>query len=300
MAHIARWTPGHFAPGDRVRVTSQAWLPVRRVEVWSLAVPAGYLESGRTDADRDDRIHYHNVHGRRRDGWQLDAPDGEPYPVELAEQVARWHRLSNVARFGGHIAGTAGEIMHRHVCWAQRLVLGLPGDADDLEVRAFPTPADVDDQRRFYAACVDVYDRLEQGEPAERIRESLPPSPIDPAWRLPDHGHVDLPAPHVRPGDLVRGVWVQPSPGLAGRTRLDRTFCGPVTHTSHDVSLELTTIRVAPGSDRTVCDDVQLAVHQGACPQFAPDPEEDADGPVMVNADGPPWGGTWDDQEGAR
>lgn len=75
------WGPDHFRKGDEVHVCGR-WLPVRRVNRKSVSVPGafGFAMTG-NDASWSETVTWDKVFGRRRDGRQLDTPNGDERPV---------------------------------------------------------------------------------------------------------------------------------------------------------------------------------------------------------------------------
>ncbi|WP_432983160.1 DUF3560 domain-containing protein [Dactylosporangium sp. CA-233914] len=215
------WGPDNLAKGDAVRVGQFGWYRVTRVNRKSVSL----------DSDRwPQRITFDEIFGRRRDGLQWDAPNGEPWPVDLAVKVARWAQHVRRAAAAGYDA--EAQVHAMHVRWAQRLVHGLDLTASDAEARAF-TPAEDDprtvaDRRRLAAAYLGVLERLEAGERVPDIVASLDVDEHEPEWRMPAGDPVDRHPQHLHEGDIIAGVWDH---GPSGRT-LWPYFAGPVGNVS--------------------------------------------------------------------
>lgn len=227
---FSAWGPEHFQTGDLVRVLG-SWLPVRRVNRKSVSVPGGYGMAG-NDATWNATATWDKVEGRRRDGLQLDTPNGEPWPVELAKRVARWSSVHWGRRAHHYPHGSEEERAARHALYAMRIVHGLDLGAGDAQVTAIrDSITGTDDVRALVSTYLTVFDRLQAGELVPAIRESVTPITGDPAWTLPaDVEPVDRHPQDLRPGDLVAGAW--DTAGLRGgrATTLHRGFCGPVEH----------------------------------------------------------------------
>lgn len=220
------WGPEHFRKGDEVRVLGR-WLPVRRVNKKSVSVPGAYggAQTG-NDASWSETATWDMVAGRRRDGEQLDKPNGEPWPVELARKVAKWHHLAHVASLPAHEYDDEG----RHVRWAVRLVHGLDLDASAQEVEACqPAADDVAGQRDLAAAYLAAHARLAAGESVPDIKATLTVwDGAAPAWRLPtDREPLVVRVDEAHAGDLVKGIYEQGGP-VGGGNMLRRWFCGPI------------------------------------------------------------------------
>jgi hypothetical protein len=201
------WSPATVAKGDRI-YNGFGWYTVLRVNPKSVSIEH---EFGRSTVKWD------GVFGRRRDGMQLDRPNGEPWPVETARKVARWARVQHSAELPSERYSDEA----RHVRWALRLVHGLPLTAGDQEVQVCqPTEDDVPARRALAVAYLGVYDRLAAGERVPDIEASITPWDGPAAWRLPAGEPVD----RLEAGDLVAGLWDQ---GYQGR-RLIKSIVGPV------------------------------------------------------------------------
>ncbi|MFI7608493.1 DUF3560 domain-containing protein [Micromonospora sp. NPDC049366] len=213
------WGPQDFQQNDVVRVEgADRWYPVKRVNKASLSIDG---EFGPTTVKWD------KVAGRRRDGVQLDAPNGNPWPVELAKKVATWERLQQISgrdRYSEE-GVRAGE--------AQRIAHGLPLGASDPEVAAFDlTWLDEDEARQVIAVYVDIYRRLAAGDDPAAVRDSVIPLPFEPEWRMPDRepeqrlaapGGYNNNNPFVQVGDLIVGMY-----DIGADRRLDKRCAGPV------------------------------------------------------------------------
>jgi hypothetical protein len=216
------WGPEHFRKGDYVRLRG-SWLPVRRVNRKSVSVPGGYGMAG-ADASWSDTVPWDDISGRRRDGEQLDKPDGEPWPVELARKVERWTYLAHVGSLREHEYDDTG----RHVRWAMRLVHGLDLGAGEQEVAACqPDKDDVTAWRELAAAYLAVHERLAAGESVPDIKATLTLwDGSSPLWRMPDGEPDVIRVDEARAGDLVKGFYERGSFGPS--KTLKRWFCGPV------------------------------------------------------------------------
>lgn len=227
------WGPEHFQKGDLVNVRGR-WCTVRRVNRKSVSVPwiVGGMVTGE-ESTHSDTVPWDEVAGRRRDGMQLDKPNGEAWPVELARKVARWADLLRSVGRGGY--DEAARRQDQYVAWAQRIAHGLDLDATASEVEAFqPHPDDTDTRRALAAAYVEVFDRLTAGERERDIRASLPAMPeVEPDWTMPEGEPQRLPVREVKPGYIIAGMWER---GFAGSgERLLRGFAGPVAEvTPHE------------------------------------------------------------------
>lgn len=212
------WSPSNLAKGDEVRA-GNGWYRVTRVNVKTVSLDSpGWPRTMTWDG----------IHGRRRDGMQLDTPNGEPWPVELARQVYRWDRLVQTAARSNQY-DTESVFARLHVEHAQCLVHGLEASASAAEVQAHaPDPADVATVRALAAACLAIHDRLAAGETVPDVAASLTPFGIEPTWRMPDGDPEDVRVDRVRPGDIVKGVWDRAG---GGRT-LWRHFSGVVATVS--------------------------------------------------------------------
>lgn len=267
------WSRDDFQRGDLVLVCG-SWLPVRRVNAKSVSVPGGYGFAG-PDASWNATATWDTIHGRRRDGMQLDTPNGQPWPVEMADKVARWAVYAARGERARSFGPGYDENQRREAEWARmarRIVYGLPTSATDAEVEAVTASIPTVDVRDVHVRYVDVFDRLADGEPVQDITATLEPVAGDPAWRLPagrepEDRRAGPGWPHVAgtrfvaAGDLVAGVYDR---GGSGRL-LDRGFCGPVASVSGPVDRrergEFVTITLTTGAERTLDVTRWLAVY---------------------------------------
>jgi hypothetical protein len=210
--------PEDFAKGDWARVGGHGWYKVTRINPKSVSLASSSWPK---------TVKYDGVTGRRRDGMQWDTPASTPWSAALASKVDRWQQLWR--RTGGRYDDASRQLA-RHVEWAQRLVHGLDLGAADVEVAVRqPAPgADVAATRALSAAYLDVYDRLEAGEPVPDIAASLTPVVGTPAWEFPPGDPEDIRVDRIEVGDIVKGVWDR---GFNGR-HLIRNFAGPVAYCS--------------------------------------------------------------------
>ncbi|MEV6527138.1 DUF3560 domain-containing protein [Longispora sp. NPDC051575] len=206
------WSADNLAKGDLVQVSGFGWYRITRVNKKSVSLDS---TSWPTKAPWDE------IYGRRRDGMQLDTPNGRPWPVQTARDVARWQGLAHSAKLP-----SGDEWDRRYVAYARRLVHGLDIGAADAEVTAFwPTGKDdaaVDDRRRLAVEYLAVFDRLKAGERVPDIAASLAPDVVEPVWRMPDGEPETVRSDRVRVGDVVAGVWEN------DHKTIYTTFCGPV------------------------------------------------------------------------
>jgi hypothetical protein len=265
------WGPEHFRKGDHANVGGR-WCEVARINIKSVSVLGRWQWS--TGSDRAVPVKWDEIHGRRRDGMQLDTPNGEPWPVEMAKRVARWASLKRMEGCDSYDDDSRRQRMH--VAWAQRLVHGLDLGAADAELAAVQVGllTDVTTRRDLAARYLAVFDRLEAGERAPDIAATLDVERGTPAWRIPtDREPEDRRAgptgwrndtqPLVQPGDLVKGIYDR---GFAGSgRRLLRGFCGPVASVSavnnRREAGEWVTIRLADGTEREMQTHMWLAVY---------------------------------------
>lgn len=255
------WSRDNIAKGDQVRGGYGDWYTVTRVNQKSVSL---------NTTSWPKTLPWDEIRGRRRDGVQLDTPNGEPWPVELARNVARWE--AHLHRAKGHPHDDATRQHHRYVAWAPRLVHGLDLGAADTEVTAVTAAVtDVVDRRRLAVEYLTVFNRLTAGEPVPAITASLTPAVVPAAWRLPDRPtearragpagwSVNDTAPLVQPGDLVKGIYDSGS----GST-LRRGFCGPVADVSavnhRREAGDFVTIRLVDGTETTLKTHLWLAVY---------------------------------------
>ncbi|MEU0078516.1 DUF3560 domain-containing protein [Micromonospora tulbaghiae] len=285
------WGPEHFRKGDAVNVRG-TWYPVVRVNRKSVSVPP-LIGLGRPNgADGQpwswtDTVPWDDLGGRRRDGMQLDTPNGEAWPVDLAQKVARWEDLARWIGRDGRDEETRREALH--VRWAQRLAHGLDLGAGQSEVQAFqPHPDDTDTCRALAAAYLAVFERLQAGESTADIAASLPPMPeLTPAWVLPDGEPQRVQVREVKPGDMLRGVYQMGGLLGCGDGMLSRSFCGPVAevipHEGDEYSGErfvgYWVVVLSTGERREFKPWQPLAVHRAeqAADATAPEPAAEAE-----------------------
>lgn len=213
------WGPETIAKGDRVLVCGH-WYPVTRVNRLSVSLGGdGWPSTAKWDA----------IHGRRRDGMQLDTPNGEPWPETDAIKVAMWEDLDRRGRAAANRYGVHEARVSRIHRLTLRIVLGLPTDAGDPEVRAcLPDQDDVPTARAFAILCLAVHKRLTADEPPADVAASTEPFPTTPAWRVPtDREPEDVRVDRLAAGDLVAGLWDRDSMARGGRV-LRRNVAGPV------------------------------------------------------------------------
>ncbi|MFF5230255.1 DUF3560 domain-containing protein [Dactylosporangium sp. NPDC000521] len=251
------WSSANVAKGDLVKVGGHGWYRVTRVNRKTVSL----------DNDQwPQRITFDELFGRRRDGQQWDTPNGEPWPVELAVAVARWHRYLRTAAAAGY--DEPARTPARHVGYAQRLVHGLSLTASDAEVAAFrpdpDDPATLADRRRLAAASLAVFERLEAGETVPDIAASLTVDERPPVWRMPAGDPVDRHPQDLHPGDIIAGIWDR---GYDGR-RLWPHFAGPVATVSgidrRREAGDWVTVALTDGTSRELRTSQWLAVH--CCP----------------------------------
>jgi hypothetical protein len=258
---FSAWTPEHFERGDFARVGGD-WYEVVRVNRKSVSVRGRFYGDG----DRATPVTFDEIHGRRRDGLQWDAPNGQPWPVEQARRVARWRGLYRVAeRADQHPYGSDERRSGRWVGMAVRLVHGLDTDATNQELSAVLESIDAGNGRDLAERYLAVYERLAAGALPHEIADSIDTEPGAPAWRFPTGVEtVRVRAgrgwPHadglrfVEPGDLIAGMRDR---GFgASRDTLWRGFVGPVATVGETVNRhergDFVTITLADGTDKTV------------------------------------------------
>lgn len=246
------WAPDIIAKGDIVR-GEFGWYVVKRVNRKSVSL----------DNDRwPTTLPYDKIYGRRRDGQQHDTPTGQPWPVELAQQVARWQQHVHPATNPGYDADQQRHA--RHVGYARRLVHGLDLSATDQQTAAFwptaKTPAALAERRRLSAAYLAVFDRLEADERVPDIIAGLTPERGSATWVMPDGPPVDRKPADLHRGDIIAGLW---DTGANGR-ELWPHFQGPVDHVSDPVAhggRNWVTVTLTGGTDREMTTHQWLAVH---------------------------------------
>ncbi|MEV6923976.1 DUF3560 domain-containing protein [Dactylosporangium sp. NPDC051485] len=260
------WTPEHFVKGDALKVSGHGWYVVTRVNKKSASLD--------TDGAWPRTITWDKVAGRRRDGLQWDTPHGEPWPVELAQRVARWARLTRSAsRQRDYPVGSPQWWEASHVATAVRLVHGLLNDAPAAQVDAIRASiTGTDATRALASAYLAVWERLTAGELVPDIAATLTPITGAPAWSLPvgvepetrraGPGWPHTNRPLVQVGDLVAGIYDRG--GTDGR-HLHTHFCGPVSAVSpvndRRERGEFVTITLAGGACETLDVTRWLAVH---------------------------------------
>ncbi|GAB1690714.1 DUF3560 domain-containing protein [Krasilnikovia sp. M28-CT-15] len=247
------WGPDTLAKGDVVR-GEFGWFRVTRVNRKSVS-----LDNGN---DWPQRLSFDKIYGRRRDGVQLDTPNGQPWPVDLAVKVARWQRIACAATNPGYDEGQQRQA--RHARYARRLLHGLDLGASDSQVQAFwpsgDDPETLAERRRLSAAYLDVYERLEADERVPDIIASLTTDPAVPVWVMPDGDPVDRHPHDLHVGDIVAGLW---DTGPQGR-KLWPHFTGPVAAISEPVARDgrsWVTVTLIDGASREFATTHWLAVH---------------------------------------
>lgn len=253
---FVQWGPEHFRKSDQVNVRGR-WCTVRRVNRKSVSVPwiVGTMSTGQ-ESEHSDTVPWDDIYGRRRDGMQLDTPNGEPWPVEQARQVARWERVARV------VTGTP-ERQRRHVGYAQRIARGLSVTATDAELAAFPEPGDVRGRRALAILCLAVFDRLEAGEPVPDVAAAVSPfAGGEPAWTMPAGEPVSRRVDLLQRGDIVAGVYEH---GIG--SRLVPSMVGPVERVGavrdRRESGAWVTVRLANGAEYEHQTHVWCAVYPG-------------------------------------
>lgn len=246
------WGPDSLAKGDLVR-GQFGWYRVTRVNRKSVSL----------DNDQwPTKLSFDKIYGRRRDGLQHDTPHGQPWPVEVADKVARWRLQVHRATNPGYDPDQQRQA--RHVGYARRLVHGLDLSATDQQVATFwPSGGDSDAvglRRRLSVAYLAVFDRLEAGEPVPDIVASLTPERGGAGWVMPDGEPEDRKPTALKRGDIVAGLW---DTGTNGR-ELWPHFQGPVDHVSDPVDRSgrtWVTVTLTDGTDREMTTHQWLAVH---------------------------------------
>jgi hypothetical protein len=155
------WEAAYFRPGDQVNVGGH-WCTVIRVNRKSVTVPWIVGAMSGVESTHTDTVPYDKIYGRRRNGMQLDTPNGHAWPIELAEQVGRWHDLLARAQRCRDRDADAFRL-RTAVARAQRTVHDLPADATDEQLAEAQDKAraeGVDAVRRTACACLAEYTRL--------------------------------------------------------------------------------------------------------------------------------------------
>ncbi|HKT01991.1 MAG TPA: hypothetical protein VJT31_20890, partial [Rugosimonospora sp.] len=229
------WGREHFVKGDWAKYQGLGgWYQVTRVNAKSLSVAGdGWPPT----------ISWDRVAGRRRNGQQCDTPNGEPWPVELAQRVARWRNLMSYAATAHQHAYDSPERRRADlVGYARRLVHRLPITASGPQLQAVDLAGLTIAEQRFLASrYLEVFERLDAGQRVPDVAAwlaTLPAAPGQARWVMPtDREPVDRllattwthrePPPLLQVGDLVVGYRDR---GFAGSGQhLVRSFCGPVT-----------------------------------------------------------------------
>jgi hypothetical protein len=253
------WGREHFQTGDKV-LHLGIWYPVRKVNKKSLSVPGGYSLTGRTDTTWSDLIKFDKVNGRRRDGMQLDAPNGVEWPEADARRVSRWTQWYQTAARSQQSTAEGRDLVWR-VQAAMRIVHGLPLTAGEQEVAAFaPDPADTDAVRAYAITYHDMAVRLAAADQARReaggtqadmvatiVAEVTPIG--TPTWRVPAGDGTTVRVDRLHPGDIIAGVYDR------GTTSTEyRNFVGVVQEVSNVVNRHergtFVTITLADGTMR--------------------------------------------------
>jgi hypothetical protein len=217
------WSAETVQRDDLVNVGG-SWHEVARVNRKGVSVRALYQWHTRDDITP---VTWDQIHGRRRDGMQLDTPNGQPWPVEQAARVARWADLvSRYQTCTSYDHGDRDESRKRHnVGFAIRIVLGVDTMASAQEVAAFGQPDTVDGQRARALTNLAVYERLEAGERVPDVAASVTPiGDTVPAWRMPEGEPVDVLPANLVPGDIVAGV----IDGFSTMRTVSTSIVGPV------------------------------------------------------------------------
>jgi hypothetical protein len=278
------WSPTDFKVGDRVRRDGfSQWHPVTRVNPKSVSV--------RDERGYPGTIKWADVSGRRRGDEQLDAPNGEPWPVELANRLYAWAILERELHRNDY--DTDAVFKRVRIRQAQRIVLGLALDASDAEVEVcMEAITDQATDRQVRASFFDTYTWLgKDGVKAADVQAQFQPIQLDVAWRMPDReperriaaktlfgrNRDDIIA--VQPGDLIVGFYdrgIAFSPG-ADTEQIVKSFCGPVTAVSEindrREAGEWVTITLSSGQEATVQTHRWYAVHPAGTWEQTTEPE---------------------------
>ena len=215
------WSAETIRREDLVNVGG--WRRVARVNRRGVSVRGLYQWHTEDDITA---VTWDQIFGRRRDGMQLDTPNGEAWPVADADKVERWDNLVSRYETCTSYDRTDEELRRRrHVAQTRRIVLGLGASASAQEVAAFGEPATVTERRAQAIASLDVYTRLEAGERFDQVAAAItPPVELAPAWRMPEGEPVDTLPRDLVPGDIVAGVW----DGFATMRTVSTSIVGPV------------------------------------------------------------------------
>jgi hypothetical protein len=258
------WSRDDFRPGDLVNVGGH-WHRVIRANVKSVTVPWWGSQTPDTDT-KGDTAPYDKVHGRRRDGWQIDTPAGSAWPVSDAVRVARWYELTRRARLPH--SEPQEQTNRARVRQAERLVYGLPAAAADAQVDAYRL-TDTRPGRTRALEAIAVFDRLAAGEPYDAIAASITAAAVAPAWTMPTGQPVDVRVDQLQRGDIVAGFWDYHGTNRA----LVTYFCGPIAWASTVQNRrergDWVTVRLADGTEREFKTHVWFAAYPGGQPTVA-------------------------------
>jgi hypothetical protein len=222
------WAGEHFRKGDHANIGGD-WCEVTRINRKGVSVRGRYSWSG----DSSQPVTWDEIHGRRRDGLQWDAPNAEPWPIVDARRVAKWGRLVQSLGVNYDRSDAEESRRRRHTDAARRLVLGLRRNASAAEVDAFGEPADVAGKRARALAMLAAWDRLEAGETFDQVAaDTTPIADTAPAWTMPEGEPVEVHARDLVPGDIVAGVYEE----MFGSRRLASFMVGPVTAPTVEVN----------------------------------------------------------------
>lgn len=259
------WAGEHFTAGDWANVGGR-WCEVARVNKKGVSVYALY--DWYTRQDKPQPVKWDQIHGRRRDGMQWDAPNAEPYSVQEAQQAARWRTLARDAARSHSTSGVSGDELHRriHVEFAERITLGLAPDAAYAEVTAYGTPGTKEGRRARALACLAVFERLEAGEKVPDVAATVQPiGDTVPTWTMPTGDTVDILPKDLAAGDVIAGLYDRMWGG--GNTLLRSLvgpLAGPPVFEDRRESGEYYTVRLTTGDERTLKSHQWMAVHRAA------------------------------------
>lgn len=216
------WSAETLKRDDVVNVGG-SWRTVARINRKGVSVRGLYDWH---DGDTITPVTWDQIHGRRRDGMQLDTPNGAPWPIADAVRVERWASLVSRYETCTSYDNTAEERAKRaHVAFARRIVLGLRPRASAQEVAAYGEPADVAGQRARALATLAIFERLDAGESTPEVRATVTPiADTVPAWTMPAGEPVDVLPADLVPGDIVAGV----VDGFSTMRTLSTSVVGPV------------------------------------------------------------------------